>query len=458
MEYFGRPVIHEDEDDEEEVVPIIEPGLSFYEKMQAMFNPESEEDDEEDDKKKKQRSFRDWFRGRGIAHRSLEEQTDTDEPKEKENPTKENPTEGLSSLIGMAIESHEPVTVEEPDHTPDVEAGVVAQTTEHNTDNEPAHEPQIQQNVAEEAEPDDIDTSGTSTPPTDVVGGRPPIPPNEVIDSGYTSEVPPEPSSHGGGGEGVPVAMPARTETGGNISLTTTVENNSHNVAPAIVGSLIVDQLSRHRDRKIRKEAEALKQRLERAEDSHDQTKTELRQENDWIKKNVEQQKASLPRPEKIGQIEKTLTGDRPVTQTEKVVAEKHYPEVITSPPKFETTRNTPESPNPDRGPSIEQRPEVLPDNSTKGETYFDSRHELKDKPGAQKYFDKTTQGGASHQQTTFAQDMPDLNQIKQSLDVRHTPISAPAKTSVQPKTAALVGLATAVVIIAIVGTMMLLF
>lgn len=459
MEHFAPPQPSEaDKDDDKDSESFLSPlseeaKLSFYEQMQALFQTPEQEDDEDeegeaDPKKKSKKRLLDFFRRKKIARSTLEEEADT---------TPET-TKRFPSLLNLGVEQP---SNEEPEKTaldnraenfkwqlPDLEEKPASPDNDTPVPETSPDRPATEARSEEDDQQDELDlsTSPVLPPLSAPLGGdrMPPLPPEGPLDTPPLPELPDE----GGSSE----ALPSPSAVSGNvINNVTHIETHPNNAGPAIVGSVIVDQLSRHRDRKIRKEAQTFKKQVEKQEKAHVQAEAALDKKHQQLQEMIEQQ-ATTQQQEKVAPIE-----HQPRSQT-RPSPEASEKTVIETPPIIDNVESLP--PQPSLTPELAdanakvvlEQIEAAAERDVAVEGQFERRHEAKDEPtvasGAQ--YDFSAPPPPAPSSLASADDVHSLH-TRSGPKQHHPPeIITPVRSQAQLKQAAFIGVTTAAVIIAI--------
>lgn len=464
MEYFSPPLPPEAEEDEKKKKEILsteditenEVNSSFHELMRELLSSpegddddEEEEDDEENPKKKKRKSFLDFFRRNKVARRSLEEES-TKEPAP-------NFAKDIPSILG--IETDEDSTEEKKGSSEERQSAEKTSAEDTEPDQEAERVP------IDNSENVEIPPTEPATPEEDGdedIPNQPPLTPRNL--DAVSPPRPPEGSTN----EEAPISGSSETV----VNNVTNIENHPNNVAPALVGSLIVDQLSRHRDRKIRKEAEALKERVEKKDKQHTVAEQEIRKKQQQVKESVERLREAREkgvdshkeRTEEQKQSVRTETRQEPANQEKAHIEQDYETEKREGhrserhkPLASEIEPAQPEKAKDKGAELVFEQVAAAAEHDIAIESQYERRHEIKDEPTRAMH--TTTRNNAQtsqHKPTDIAIDLDDIQHSLRQRQVDSFTKARNVASKQQLKKAALMGILTGVVVISIIIAMTL--
>lgn len=336
------------------------PSDSFYEEPDK--NPEDDDDEEEDEQKEKKPSL---FRSLILG-----QEKDKEEPKDEEEPKKsvleeDEPTEDILSHAqtdelsdAPELEDHvvppTEVTPEIPQSIDSLDQLEPAQPESAELPDQPGEEETASVDSAEPwrwhstmspedtpaspEEPDDEENEPDSTQPTapratpHVAPPTPPLPGGNVAPHTPNAPTPPRAPNAtppGGGGPNIPPSpgVNPNTAPGSGAGSPNTLNPAAPNInitnienrpswAPAIVGSVIVDQLSRGRDRRLRRE---LEHHAQKNKEDQEETERQLSEQTQHLRRQArEQQRLEYQMHEQHRSVRPEIVSTPPEAMAEK--------------------------------------------------------------------------------------------------------------------------------------------
>ncbi len=471
---FGPPRVEDDDDEELEAAPEAPDELrserntwqSISERFKLLFAPEEENEDDEDDdegdpKKKRRSKLVAIFQRHNIAAKSLEtEEAPRSRPEtpltiphivtEEAAPNEQSQQQTAGEPVSLPEQPTENVSEPEDDEADELAPVPPVQAA----GDIPLPPPPVEQlppshDSAEHDPPDD-------EPP---IPPLPPMPP-AGMGGGFTGEPPMPPRPHAA--DAAPPIEPTPTTVINNIEH---IENRPANIGPALVGSLIVNRLSKNRDARLQKQIEAVKDKVETSDNRHAlaeadraQKQRQLFEQQERLRReNQPEHPAAAPSPQPERQATPHLSHKAETTPKPRTEAQNN----IQSTPELRRQTHNNERPihMPEDKSSTGVRPEAAPPNYeavAPSNEWFAPDHERRFEVKDQTTADNEDASGTTMQRSIdpFRQDTAqDIERMQASLAKQHRPMPQPSSSNgSQPmKTAALVGVATALTIVAVI-------